>query len=78
MFFTYSSINYILIFVKFEYISNALATIVSILVGMTTYAFVLVLVGGIDGRDIQSMPAKVTRLMPKFILRKVFLKRKLL
>ena len=67
-----------MLFVRFEYISNALATITSILVGMITYTFVLVLVGGIDGRDIQSMLAKVTRLMPKFILRKVFLKKKLL
>ena len=78
VFFVYSSINYILFFVKFQYISNVLATIMSILIGMVTYAFVLILVGGIDGRDIQSMPARVTRLMPKFILRKVSLKKKLL
>lgn len=78
VFFMYSSINYISLFIKFQYISNALSTIISILVGIVTYTFVLVLVGGIDSRDIQSMPARVTRLIPKFILRKAFLKRKLL
>ncbi|MFL0196329.1 oligosaccharide flippase family protein [Clostridium sp. WILCCON 0269] len=72
---TYFCTNYIFGFIKFPYISNAISTVISILVGIITYTFVLVLVGGINSRDIQSMPNKITRLIPKFILNKVCLKK---
>lgn len=71
----YFCTNYIFGFIKFQYISNAISTVISILVGIITYTFVLVLVGGINSRDIQSMPNKVTKLIPKFILNKVCLKK---
>lgn len=78
VFFVYFCINHILFFIKFEYIINALSTIVSIIAGIVAYGFILVLVGGIDSRDIQSMPTTVTRFIPKFILAKSFLKKELL
>lgn len=71
VFAVYFSVNMILSIIKKGYFSNALAVIISILLGGLVYMLALVLTGGITTRDLQTMPRKITKLIPKFILSRV-------
>ena len=60
-------LNSILAFIHSEYIINALSVIVSIFVGMVTYALYMIITGGITARDLDILPKKLTRFIPKRI-----------
>lgn len=53
------------------YKNNAIATIISIFVGVATYLYGLALTGGITGKDLEELPSKFTRLIPKSVLKKI-------
>ncbi|CAM2827262.1 polysaccharide biosynthesis protein [Hathewaya histolytica] len=50
------------------YLINAVATFISIIVGAFIYLYVLILTGGIRKRDLNIFPAKVVRMIPKFMI----------
>lgn len=63
--------SYLLGFLSHGYVTNAIATICSIVVGAMAYLFALAFTGGIRKRDLQSMPRKITRFIPAFILNRI-------
>lgn len=67
----YFVMHFILGFIKIAYLPNAVSTLASVIVGIITYMYVLVLIGGISSRDLQSLPHRAIRLVPAFILSKV-------
>jgi len=46
-------------------LASNLAVVVAILMGVYVYAYSLILVGGITSKDLDSMPSKLTRFIPK-------------
>jgi stage V sporulation protein B len=71
VFFVYYILNMLTGFMSIEYISNAIATIISILVGMFVYVFMMVSIGGVTKRDLDNMPSTVKRFIPKLILMRI-------
>lgn len=53
------------------YVTSTIATVIAIGVGGFTYGFGLVILGGIRRVDLNLMPSKLTRLIPKFVLSKM-------
>ncbi len=52
-------------------ISNAVSTFMAVIIGMYIYTFGLILIGGIKKQDLNSIPNKVTRLLPKRMLARI-------
>lgn len=65
---SYYNSMYLLKFAAHGYIQNSISTMISVALGMSAYLFALVLTGGIVKKDMDSMPRKVRKLIPKFIL----------
>lgn len=63
------SVNFgvILKFVGDTYILSSIFTIISITIGMVVYLYGLVLTGGITKKDMNALPNKITKLIPRFI-----------
>lgn len=57
--------------IKSNYMCNAGACIIAIIMGAFAYMFGMILTGGISSYDIKNMPRKVTKWIPNFMLRKV-------
>lgn len=53
------------------YIANAISTILAIFIGGIVYIYALALIGGITKRDINSMPRRITKFIPRFILTRI-------
>ncbi|SFA92573.1 putative polysaccharide biosynthesis protein [Clostridium frigidicarnis] len=51
--------------------SNALPTLISILVGMIVYGYGMILTGGVTRKDVLSVSPKIERIMPGFMKRKL-------
>lgn len=64
----YFLMHFILGFIKIPYLPNAISTAASVAVGIITYMYVLVLIGGISKRDLQSLPNRAMKFIPGFIL----------
>lgn len=64
---TYFDLMYLLNFISSSYFKNAISTIISVIIGMIVYLYSLVLTGGIDKKDLESMPSKLRRLIPRKI-----------
>jgi stage V sporulation protein B len=67
----YFNSMYILNFMGESYFANAAATIAAVIAGVYTYILGLILTGGITKGDMNSMPSKVTRLIPKFMRKRI-------
>ncbi|WP_123053849.1 polysaccharide biosynthesis protein [Clostridium sp. JN-1] len=65
------SLNFIFNIVHRGYFADTFSTVISIGIGAITYSIALILIGGIKKGDLESMPHKITRLIPKFVLNKV-------
>ena len=64
--FTYKYMDIGLIDLTSHYvISNAVSTLLAIFIGIYVYAYVLVFIGGIRKEDLNSLPSKVVRFMPR-------------
>jgi stage V sporulation protein B len=63
--------KYPLGFAKRGYFLNTSLTIVCVIIGVLVYMIGLTITGGITKKDLQSMPRKLTRLIPRFILRRI-------
>lgn len=68
---SYVNIYNILAFVHGKYVENAAATLISVLIGVYVYLFALILTGGISHKDLEVMPAKVKRFIPKRMLMRI-------
>lgn len=64
----YYNLIYITGFINKGYFANAISTIIAIIVGMFTYLFALILTGGIKKSDINGLPRKIIKIIPKFML----------
>ncbi|MBC8063032.1 MAG: polysaccharide biosynthesis protein [Clostridiaceae bacterium] len=53
------------------YISNALSTILAIILGGLIYGFILVITKGIDNEDLRLIPSSITKFIPNVILTKI-------
>lgn len=53
------------------YIVNSVLTMVSIVIGMFTFLTALMITGGIRKEDLNTMPRKLVRLLPGFVLRRI-------
>ncbi|WBW96033.1 putative polysaccharide biosynthesis protein [Oceanirhabdus sp. W0125-5] len=51
-----------------NYISNALAVVISIIIGAVTYGGVFLIIGGLSKDEFDAMPNKIKRLVPKRFL----------
>ncbi|WP_446899555.1 putative polysaccharide biosynthesis protein [Clostridium sp. LBM24168] len=71
VFIVYYILNIVTGFISIGYISNAISTIFSIIVGILAYIFIMAVIGGITTRDIESMPKSVLKFIPKFILKRI-------
>lgn len=58
-------------FIESGYTKNAIATIISIMVGAYAYVFSLVLTGGISEEDLNHIPSKFKKIMPSFLLKRI-------
>lgn len=67
----YMSIFFKILKIKSSYMCNAGACIIAIIMGAFAYMFGMILTQGISSEDISNMPGKVTRWIPKFMLKKV-------
>lgn len=63
----YHNLIYIISFINKGYIANAVSAVIAIIAGMFTYLFALILTGGIRKSDINGLPRKITRIIPKFM-----------
>lgn len=71
VFVTHYGLNFIFNIIHRGYFADTFATVISIGIGAITYSIVLILIGGIKKEDLESMPRKITRLIPKFVLNKI-------
>ncbi|WP_125153839.1 putative polysaccharide biosynthesis protein [Clostridium rectalis] len=71
VFIAYGILNSLLRIVSGNYLSNLVACIVSIIIGMYTYLLSLVVLGGITRDDFNVIPSKIIRFIPKFIVNKL-------
>ncbi len=53
------------------YLSNAISLMVSIVIGAYVYLFGLALTGGIKNKDLESMPSRLKKLIPKRIINRI-------
>lgn len=67
----YFNLHVLFNIVKRGYVSNAFATILSVIVGGYVYLFCLIITGGITRKDLESIPKKLVRFFPRFMLKKV-------
>lgn len=70
-FFSYKIFNGIFGLIFSGYILNLLASVVSIALSAGAYGIVLLLIGGVKKSDLNSLPNKITKLIPKKIYRKL-------
>ncbi|WP_027623236.1 putative polysaccharide biosynthesis protein [Clostridium lundense] len=68
---TYTSINLLYNFVGMAYLINALATVISIVLGIYAYLFCLILTGGVTMADFRYFPSKFMKVIPKFMMERV-------
>ncbi len=76
VFFVYYVLDILIQLIRPGYIANAVSTIIAILIGALSYVFILAIIGGITKRDLNSMPARLTRCIPKFIVSKTKIEKK--
>ena len=64
----YSNFDYIFSFIKEGYFANAIALLITIAFAIVTYFFTLVLLGGLTKEDLEILPSRIKRFIPKSIL----------
>jgi stage V sporulation protein B len=67
----YSSINLLSGITGATYLINALATVTSIIFGLYSYLFCLILTSGVTKEDFKYLPSKFMRMIPKFMLERI-------
>lgn len=53
------------------YMMTAIPTTISIIIGATVYAYVMVLTGGITNKDLKVLPSRLTKIIPNFIKKRL-------
>ncbi|APH15135.1 polysaccharide biosynthesis family protein [Clostridium sporogenes] len=68
----HSVINHALVSViKKVYISNAVGTMAAVILGVFIYAYSLILIGGVRKKDLDRMPSKLIKFIPKFVRKRI-------
>lgn len=56
---------------KKAYIANAVGTMVAIILGVFVYVYSLILIGGLRKRDLDRMPSRLIKFIPKFVRKRI-------
>lgn len=58
-------------FIPSQYITNAIATVIAIFIGILSYFIVMIKIGGINSEDLKAIPfmSKIKRILPSFLLK---------
>jgi len=56
---------------KRVYIANAIGTLAAVILGVFIYAYSLILIGGIRKKDLDRMPSKLIKFIPKFVRKRI-------
>ena len=64
----YKPLYFVLKFIGSFYIANAIATCISVFVGVVVFAYIMICVRGITKEDLNNMPTKLKLIIPKRIL----------
>ncbi|MCY6484649.1 polysaccharide biosynthesis protein [Clostridium aestuarii] len=67
----YLSMSLLLSYSITGYFNNAIACVMAVIIGMFTYLYGLALTGGITKKDMNAMPSKIKRFVPKVIINKI-------
>ena len=67
----YFDFVFVLSYINKGYMANLISTGLSIILGGYTYLYGLILTGGITNNDLKTMPTKVTKLIPKNMLKRI-------
>jgi stage V sporulation protein B len=67
----YNAFSIILLFMKNDYLINGISAMISILLGAITYFTAMFLIKGISSEDLNVMPNKLSRYIPKILLERV-------
>ncbi|EJO5346581.1 polysaccharide biosynthesis protein [Clostridium botulinum] len=57
----------VVVLLKKAYIANALGTLLAVILGVFIYVYSLILIGGLRKTDLDRMPSKLTKFIPKFV-----------
>ncbi|MFA9398553.1 MAG: oligosaccharide flippase family protein [Clostridiaceae bacterium] len=68
---THISINYTLSIFMGRYLSNAVATILAIVVSMVVYLYMMIRVGGFRKKDLEVFPSRVVSLIPNSFIKRM-------
>lgn len=66
--FSYYFLNKLSLYISSVYISNLIATLLAVLVGIISYSYFMVITGGIKKEDMSNLPNKVVKLIPDFLI----------
>ena len=64
----YKGIIFTLFFIPYGYIKNAIAILIAMVIAMVVYGVSIILIGGVKKEDLQILPAKLIRMIPKRLL----------
>ncbi|ERI90137.1 polysaccharide biosynthesis protein [Clostridiales bacterium oral taxon 876 str. F0540] len=64
-------IDYVLGFIHKGYFTTMLSTVTAIAAGIFTYLYGLILIGGITSKELQAVPVRIRRLIPKTLLKRI-------
>ncbi|EPY6470211.1 putative polysaccharide biosynthesis protein [Clostridium sporogenes] len=56
---------------KRVYIANAIGTLAAVILGVFIYAYSLILIGGVRKKDLDRMPSKLIKFIPKFVRKRI-------
>lgn len=65
------NLDYLFKFIYTDYITRAVSTLIAILAGVFVYVYALALVGGITLKDLEAVPLRLKKFIPKFILKRI-------
>lgn len=68
---SYNTMNFIFKVTSKGYFTNAIPTIIAIMIGLFVYLFSLIIIGGINHNDLKNMPNRVIKYIPKFMLQRI-------
>lgn len=64
-------VEYVLSFIHKGYLTMMISTLAAIGAGVFTYLYGLILIGGITSRELQAIPVRVRRFIPKTLLNRI-------
>lgn len=64
--FSYYYLNKLFLMILGVYISNLLAVVIAVVIGIISYTYFMVIIGGIKKEDLSNLPNRMVKLIPEF------------